>query len=113
MIKLEDKIVFKLKGKEYLYRVDERFLQRIDNTGNPMGGNRDIFVALNKKYEDNAVIYKLAEKVYGMSCAAGNWPQPHMAHVGPEMLKTLEKMVIWVHEQCNLQNVKYYEKEKV
>ena len=112
MIKLEDRIVFKLKGKEYLYRVDERFLQRINHEGNPMGGNRDIFVALDEKYRDNAIINKLAEKVYGMSCNGGNWPQPHM-HVGPEMLKALEKMVTWVHEQCNLQNVKYYEKERI
>jgi hypothetical protein len=112
MIKLEDRIVFKLKGREYLYRVDERFLQRINHEGNPMGGNRDIFVDLDEKYEDSAIIYELAEKVYGMPAVAGNWPQPSM-HPGPEMLKTLEKMVIWVHEQCNLQNVKYYEKERV
>ena len=108
MIKVKDKVVFKLRGDEYVYQVDPRHLSIVEH---PHGSNRNrrIFVELDKKYEKDKEKYKLASEIYGIPAEGGDWPVPDTTD--KEMsIKCLNKMVIWIHEQCNIENAKYYEK---
>lgn len=111
MIKVKDKVIFKLRGDEYVYEVSARHLAILEH---PPGSNRNrrIFVELDKKYEKDEEKYKLANEIYGILADGGDWPVPNTTNAEKSM-ECLNKMVIWIHEQCNIENVKYYEKEKV